>query len=607
MSGIPDVKVETYNSAYGWWDISDAVLLDEGIRMKRGRASQFDTSSPGTCSLTLTVGVPADTYHFGIGSLNVGVYLQKNTPIRITIDAIKVWEGFIDSVTWRPGVATKDSTIEVTCTDEFKKYAKMRLAPFGIETPKAATAWTGGAIYPLATQRDGVGSFWAAHRDPAADPIRIYGGTAGHVEVDAQGPPYIGSAVRMVPWSQIGPVYEHPTTWNPASEYGLVSFWFRTEVDETAYLFSMERTSGGTGYFYIYLNATTGRLTFAAAGDSGGSVSSTPSIPEDLFDGQWHHVAAWLHPDTGGTRMRFYIDGSLQTTAYSATAITIGSSNRRAVFGGKRNAAWTDNSYCMTGELAAPAVFIKSSSVTDIVADWYGDGMDGDADQTVANRLTDLASFVDAPSVSTANLSGYQIAGQNTDGRSYLDCVQEIASTEMGVFYIDRFGDPKLRGFGARSSGSSVTVTVSATQDLAGNFEFVLDDATHANTVLAKSPNGSVLVQDSSLVTAEGVELVDRWETLTYSESNLTTMADNRLDLLTSATPRIGRITVDLLTTPNSIQSTVLQLVPLDRVRVSNLDTNVAGATTYDGFVEGWEVEVSTSRFTCSLDLSPVV
>jgi hypothetical protein len=42
-------------------------------------------------------------------------------------------------------------------------------------------------------------------------------------------------------------------------------------------------------------------------------------------------------------------------------------------------------------------------------------------------------------------------------------------------------------------------------------------------------------------------------------------------------------------------------------VRVSSLDADIFGATTYDGFVEGWELNVSTDEYAVSLDLSPVI
>jgi pheromone shutdown protein TraB len=33
----------------------------------------------------------------------------------------------------------------------------------------------------------------------------------------------------------------------------------------------------------------------------------------------------------------------------------------------------------------------------------------------------------------------------------------------------------------------------------------------------------------------------------------------------------------------------------------------VIAATTFDGFVEGWELDVSTDQYAVNLDLSPVI
>jgi hypothetical protein len=623
MAGIPTVVVEMANpdGSSGWVNVSSYVDLKRGIRCGRGRSNEFETSAPGTASFTV-INKDGD-WAPGGGFSDVGYGLmQKNARVRFTVAGVQVWRGRVDSIKINAAESASESSLEISCTDEFKTYAKAKLAPYAVETCKVAASWTGGAVYPLSGGGEqartgtyalfglaGDASYLAAHRDASATRAYMRIGTATDLrryEFTQDGPPHIKGALKLSPVATIGPVLVHPTTWNPGADYGLVSLWFRTTAQEDAYLFEMRRDSGGTGYVSILLNGATGRLTFSVAGDSGGSAGLTPTTHENLWDGSWHHVAAWFHTGSG-TTIRAYIDGVLQSTATSGgTACTIGSSTRKATFGGRRNTAWTTNSYVLNGDIACPAIWLNSAT-TDQPANWYADGMNGNAYQTVANRLTKLASFVGVSAPSTANLSGYYVTGQDTDGKSYLDAVQALASTEMGQFYIDRLGDPKLRGYGARDSGASVTLTVSATQDLTRDASLILDDATYANTVRATSEAGSVLAQDSTLVTADGAEIVDEWSSLTYTESELATMADNRLDMRKSNAFRLGRISVDLLTTPNSIASTTLQLVPLDRVSVTSLDADIFGATTFDGFVEGWELNVSTDQYAVNLDLSPVI
>jgi len=608
----PTITVEI-NSALGWADVSHRVLLTEGVKCGRGRSNEFETSAPGTASFTLQNAdgecSPANTlstyYAYGM--------LKKNQQVRFKIGTTQVWQGRIDSIECDPGRAPGEAVARFTCTDDFKTYAKTKMAPYGIETVKADLTYLSGAVYPLTADNIPYSAYFTAHRDPSAALMRLTWDNYTdwmRYELTNDGPPFVKSAIKLKPKGQVGPVLEHPTTWDPGSEHGLVSLWFRTTADETSYLFNMERTSGGTGYASIYINVTTGRLTFICAGDSGGSASVTPSggVWDDLDDGAWHHVACWFSTGTG-TTIRPILDGEVWggTVNSGGTACTIGSSNRRAIFGGNRNSAWNANTFVFDGDIAAPAIFTDNSTYTAGPDSWYDDGTTGAEDQSISTRVTDLAKFVGAATPATANLAGYNIAGQDTDGRSYLDALQDIANSEMGVFYIDRLGDPKLRGYGARSSGSSVTLTVSATKDLTADVRLISDDATYANTVEATSPAGSVTSEDSALVTADGASLVDSWSALTYDDADLQTMADNRLTLRKSQTPRLSKITVDLLTTPSSIASTTLQLVPLDRVRVSDLQASQFGATTYDGFVEGWELNVSTDKYTVSLDLSPVI
>ena len=611
MAGIPTVVVEMANPAGStWYDVSQYVDLGRGIRCGRGRSNEFETSAPGTASFTV---INKDATWRPSGFWDAYGIMVKNARVRFTVASVQVWQGRVDSIKIDTGSGPDWSTVEISCTDEFKTFAKAQLAPYGVETIKTELTWTGGAVYQMLADSIPYSAYFAAHRDASATPMRLTWDNYTdwmRYELTSDGPPFVKAAIKLKPKGQVGPVLEHPTTWDPGSQHGLVSLWFRTTADETSYLFSMERTSGGSGYASIYINATTGRLTFICAGDSGGSASVTPSggVWDDLDDGAWHHVACWFSTGTG-TTLRPILDGEVWggTVNSGGTACTIGSSNRRAVFGGNRNSAWTANTYVFNGDIAAPAIFTDNFTYTAGPDQWYEDGTTGHEDQSVADRVADLASFIGVTAAATANLSGYTLTGQDTDGRAYLDAMQDIASSELGVLYMDRLGAAKLRGYGARSSGSSVTLTLNATQDINRDISLVLDDATYANTITATSPSGSVTVEDATLVTADGAAMTDSWSTLIYSEADLETMADNRLDLRKSNAMRLGRVVVDLLTTPNSIASTTLQLVPLDRVRVSSLDADIFGATTYDGFVEGWELNVSTDEYAVSLDLSPVI
>jgi hypothetical protein len=614
MSGIPSVTVEAKFDGTNWTDISSYVLLNEGVRCSRGRSNEFEVTSAGSLSLLLrnedgrfTPGNTSGAYVSGGVS-----QVRKNVPIRVKVNTLQVWQGFVDSWEVQP-TGGKVATCRVRATDLMKMYAKAVLHPYGTERQHALiTSKSAGYTYPLIERNSGAGSAWDPMRSNASpSPISIYGGSAGHHEFISEGPPFVGGGIGFRPWSQIGPVLEHPTTFDPGSQYAVIAFWFRTEDVTDTILFRMNRTSGGTGYVQLELAAADGRLTLRVVGDSSGSITLNPTNPvsgQKLWDGAWHHVAVRLLP-TSGTTAGIWIDGSLQSSGNSGgTACTIGSGNRRITFGGIRNSGWTDNSYCYIGDMAAVSVFRTTTTVAQADIDaMYGAGWDGDNADTIGTRLTALAAFTGAATPATADVSTFSLSGQDTNGKTLLDAYQDIAVTEYGVFYIDRLGDPKFRGYSARDNTASVTLTASATADLAGDVSLVLDDSLHANTVVADGPVARAVQQDSTSLAVDGQEVIDSYTAIGSSYVWQTYSASRRLVWRSSNKPRLGRITVDLLTTPNSIESTTLQLVPLDRVSVTNLPSAVFGASTYDGFVEGWQMTASTREFSVALDLSPVI
>jgi hypothetical protein len=594
----PQLEINTYS---GWTDFSNRLVMRSGILAKRGRATQFDTSSPGTLSFTLN----NSNNLFTPGTNAYGI--TKNTEVRLTISGSQVWAGYIDSMTTTIA-AGYDQVVVFNATDKFKFFSKRLLSSYGIEKAHDLVgAYSAGATYALQGPRNGVGSFWQAFRDTAASPIRIYSGTGGAAEFTDDGPPFATPCIRLKPnTNAIGPVLEHPTSFNPGTENAVVSFWFKTNAQEPPndiYLMDMRRTSGGTGYTSIKLESATGKLRFDGAGDSTGTINHT-STTDKLWDANWHHVAVKYSIVASKTTLNIYVDGVYESSHTATGACAIASTNRRIVFGGTRNAGWTDNSYCLPGALAIIGVY-KYTGTPNLI-DIYGAGMDGDVGDSIATRLTSLAGFVNVSIPTSNDVSPMTLSGQDLEGTSYLDAVQDIAVTERGVFYIDRFNNAQFRGQLAKSTSASVTVTIDASKDLTGDFSISVDDALFANVVTASGPVGSYTTLDSTSVAAIG-EVYDSFTSLAGTEVRLQNSAIDRLAERISDAARLSKISIDLLTTPNSIVSTVLELVPFDRVSVTNLPTAYTYVSSFDGFVEGWELAINDQSYTCSLDLSPVI
>ena len=152
-----------------------------------------------------------------------------------------------------------------------------------------------------------------------------------------------------------------------------------------------------------------------------------------------------------------------------------------------------------------------------------------------------------------------------------------------------------------------MVLTLDVAKDIIGDLIVNLDDSLFANVVTVSGPTGSYTTVNSTSISDVGY-VIDSWTSLAGTEATLQNTAIDRLAQRISVDPRVSKINIDLLTTPNAIATTAIRLIPIDRVSITGLTNQVgAPAVTIDGFVEGWELSVSDSSYTCSLDLSPVI
>lgn len=594
MGALPTTKVEI--AYYGWVDVTANLVSESGVTIDRGRSSQFEQIGAGTCSFTLKNAAGVYTPELG----STGGLFAKGTAVRITVATYQVFYGFIDIIDASAGGGA-DPIVTITCTDYFKYLARARLAGAGIEEVAYYANLNSGACWPLSASL-GTGDQWAAWRNATASPIRIYGGSAGSHEFTTDGPPFIGSAIHLLPWAQVSPVLQMPTTFNPGTG-GWVSFWFKTTDQNQNYLWNMDRQGAGAGVAYIRLE-TDGTLTCYVGRDSGGGATLS-SISSHMYDGNWHHVR--MHTTADGKTLGVIVDTLSMTSVTVGTALTIASGSRRATLGGFRNWTTPANSYCADASYAAPA--IGTTVPTYTTAAWYNEGANGNSGQSVGTRLNDWTRWVGLPSVSTADLAGIYLSGQDTDNKSVLEAMQDVAVTENGVLYVDRLGSLRFRGATARASGASVTVTIDAEKDLDGSdFHLIDDDSLFTNTVTASGPAGSAVAQDATSVAALGI-LDDPVTIYGYDMTTLQNYATDRLARRMSPKARLGQVTVDLMTASAVSAATVLQLVPLDRAKLNNLPTwmTAGGTTEIHGFVEHYRLTVSKYVYSVALDMSPVI
>lgn len=596
MSGLPVVQILAFSAGV---DISDKLHSPAGLRKKWGRGSQFDPGAASTVSFTLDNA----TGDFTPGNTAGAYYplVQENEPILVKFDGATVFQGYIDSI---EAVVDREGKTwaEVTASDVRKLDKSKLIGAYGIERMQVI-AGSSAVIYPLAANAAAdASSELEAWRNTAASSATISNGDGGTFEFTTQAPPFLGGSFGIGRDSSLfGPVIEHPTTFNPGAG-GAIAVWFRAE-DYNSALARMVRTSTATPYLQLFLEGD-GSLTASARSDSGTTASVSQTVA-DFADGGWHLAVVSVDAATGRT-LSLHVDQYAAVSTTAAAALTISSTGRRLFFGGYRNNTLSGaGGYALEGAIAGILSSPSPLSNANAVAMYYA-GRLGDAGDTIAQRVDKIMRFIypsGSPTVTVLDEPGTLIMGQDTNGLSLTECMDELADTVRGVYYVDRLGDRKLRGSSARSS-ATVHVTYDTAADLTpGDFRLVRDSAMFYNRIAASGPAGTFTVEDAGSVTALG-PITDPWSSLAY---DLPTLAAARLAARMNTEPRMKRITVDLATATTSgvVAATLTLDKLLERVSVTGLHSSL-GASTRDGIVEGGVLTVTDKLYTCDLDMGPV-
>lgn len=594
MTGIPTVTVEiNFLNGPGWLNVTQWLDGNTPVNVRRGRAGQFETTTVGTASFMLenTYGIftpgPANPFY--------AHDVVPNSPVRITVGSGYVFTGTVDELTSSVDDQGRSWTA-VSCSDKLKNVDALVMGPYGIERQHKIA---GGVTYSLAEAKEGdTSATFAAWRNTSPTAASIDPGSGGSYEFSGDSTGFFGGSlsIKPEPVGFQGPFVRHWTTFDPAGGGSLI-VWFKANEAHVGYLASMVRNGTANPKVLLYLDG--GTVKCIINNDAGSSYSITSS-KTTCGDGDWHCAALEF---TAGTYAYLHVDGTTVNGGNAGFTTTISSGSRRLYFGAFANHVGVGG-YGFNGNIAAITSTTQAMTSTDY-ENIYSAGRWGESFDTISERITALFGFADPAASLTytvANQDGQVLMGQDTNGKSLLSALNDIGDTQRGVTYCDGGGTIRFRGINARSLASVLTIDAKA--DLAGGgFTITTDDGQFSNRVTATGPTGSYTAQDTTSITAIG-ERAEAWTCIAY---DLTGTANTRLAVRLANTPRIPRVTIDLLTaTTASITTNVLALVPLDRVQIASLPSPPLAATTQDGVIEGWELSVSVSEFTVSLDLVPV-
>lgn len=598
-TAMPNIQVEFYTPTYSLWtDVSASLMTEQGVSIKRGRGTRFDTSGVGTCSFVLDnfTGnfTPANT---SSAYYAYGDWAIKNQPVRVTIDSIQVFTGFVDS--WSATVSSSGECLTtVTASDAMKFLGTNPLAAYGVERCKQIVGTT-GVVYPLAQTigADTTAQF-SAWRDSSAGALSINAvGAAGQWEFATEAPPFGSGSFHGIAddTSSNGYGLNVPQTVN-ISTGGTIFGAFRTSsTTGFSTLYYMDRSSATSQYVFLYVRGSDGKLVLAMQPASG-TLYTFASSSSNFNDDGWHSFA--LIFSATGKSVTLYVDAANEGSASSATTWTISSSGRRNTFGVTTLGGSGVIGYLSTIGVTSTALANGTTIHNAIIK--------GDSGDTIATRSQNLLSCLypsGTPSIATANTSAITLTGQATGGASVLTALNEIADTERGVVYVDRLGGIKFRGSTARSAAYSLTFDALADLDGFSDCTLIADDSTFANRILASGPAGSYIAEDATSIATLGI-ISESWTCISTSLTGATDPPMNRLTARLGTEPRVGQVTVDLMTATSVSKSSAISLVPLDCIRLTNLPSQL-GVTTRDAIVEGYALNASVSNYTLTLDLSP--
>jgi len=599
-TAMPNIQVEFYTPTYSLWtDVSSYLMTDQGVSIKRGRGTRFDTSGVGTCSFVLDnfTGnfTPANSSSAFAG---YGDWAIKNQPVRVTIDSVQVFTGFVDS--WSAAVSSSGECLTtVVASDAMKFLGTNPLAAYGVERCKQIVGTT-GVVYPLAQSvgADTTAQF-SAWRDSSAGALSVNGvGAAGQWEFATEAPPFGSGSFHGIAddTSSNGCGVNVPQTVD-ISTGGTIFGAFRTS-DKTSHfstLYYMDRSSALGQFVFLYINGANGKVYLSMQPASGTAYSIT-STSSNFNDDGWHSFA--LIFSATGKSVTLYIDAANEGSTSSATTWTISSSGRRNTFG-----VTTLGGSGVIGYLSTIGVTSTALANGTMIHNAIIKGDNGDTITTRTQNLLKCLYPSGTPSIAIANTSAITLTGQSTGGANVLTALNEIADTERGVVYVDRLGGIKFRGSTARSAAYSLTFDALADLDGFSDCTLIADDSTFANRILASGPAGSYIAEDATSIATLGI-ISESWSCISTSLTGATDPPMNRLTARLGTEPRIGQVTVDLMTATSVSKSSAISLVPLDCIRLTNLPSQL-GATTRDAIVEGYALNASVNNYTLTLDLSP--
>jgi hypothetical protein len=350
----------------------------------------------------------------------------------------------------------------------------------------------------------------------------------------------------------------------------------------------------GVGPALVYVEAATPPLSGQShvainlAAASGVVIASVTGVDiatstTPVCDGAAHQVVlTW-----DGTTLRLYIDGSLEDTDaggnFGAPLTEVYLANNNTGLNPLTGTLSQVSFYPAT--LSAPRVTAHAAARVEFI-------------ESTDARLSRLASYAGL-ATTTDSTSGQVMGLQETDGAKLADALQDVATAEGGVFFVDGSGDLIMQGRYHRTNKSTPDIILGELE-VGADTVVPWDTQQKINQVTVSRAGGATQLYPA-LNPGESV-FPESLDLSVAADEDALARAQWTIAKYVATSPRIPSVIFNLHESPVAEQLLALEIG--DRVSFSALPSQMWPAAG-DYTIEGWSESLSLTGWTLAVNLLP--
>jgi hypothetical protein len=485
---LPDVTVEiAFNAGYltpaadrVWTDVSAYVEAEDSITITRGRSDELSEVQPSQLSVTFDNRDGRFTPGNTAGAYYPNVKIGRPIRVRATWDGVTYdrFLGFISDwpIVW-PHATDSACLTTVSAASRMARIAGGANLRSVVEDEYLADDPT--AYYPMGEPE---GSNSASSIAGGVQPRLASTGTGDPVAFGAgTGPATDAMPAPMFAGGQYLQAPLNITT----DAVTVVEIFFNTSATWVR-LVSLHSVNSGS-----FLRLATNGADLIAEVHDGTNGSTIPAVGSAL-DGRTHHAAVVLESAT--RTLRVFLDG---VEAPSSTVPGVGPLNFTSTHLTVGEQA--------TATLAHVAVWTTPTLDAGRIAAHAEAGLTGFAEELPGVRIERIAERAGIPPAEVnADAGVVTMAFTDTTGRSPLDVMREVETTEAGLLFDGRDGALRFHSRSRRYNADLAFALDATAQEVEADLEPVLDDQMLTNDVTATDGTNTVRAADDASILEYG-------------------------------------------------------------------------------------------------------